>query len=174
MRFVTEAGLATSRKGATMMKVLLWVVLGFVVILFALAAFTIFQSPGTRTISRSYSYSAFVTVVDDGKVEEVAFRGANITGLFKDGSRFDTLVPHAQLIPALTDRLLAAKVGVVARPENDPSETPWYVSLVVSWLPFLIYVGSLWLFMGRPIMALTRKLDAYIKATQNAAGGNPA
>jgi cell division protease FtsH len=155
------------------LKVLLWTVPWLVLVLFVL---TVFQPPGTPPgmQSRAYAYSDFIAAVEAGKVSEVVFQGATITGQFKDGSRFDTLAPHTGLIPALTDRLLARKdVAVVARP-GESSEVPWAVSLVVSWLPYLLYLLSLWLFMGRPIMALTRKLDDYIKATRDAAGGNRA
>jgi cell division protease FtsH len=160
-------------EGATMMKVVRWIVLGLVLVVFALAAFTIFQPPRTPPAMRSYTYSDFVAAVEAGKVDEVVFQGASITGQFKDGSSFYTLAPHTQLIPALTDRLLAGKVIVAARP-GDSSEVHRAVSLVVSWLPFVISLVSLWLFIGRPITALTRRLDAYIKAAHDAAGGNAA
>jgi cell division protease FtsH len=141
-----------------------------------LAAFTVFQSPGTPPSlrSRAYAYSEFIAAVEAGKVDEVVFQGAAITGQLKDGSRFDTLAPHTGLIPALTDRLLARKdVIVVARP-GESSEVRWAVSLAISWLPYLLYLLSLWLFIGRPIMALAHKLDDYVKATRGAAGGNAA
>jgi cell division protease FtsH len=159
-----------------MPNVLRWIILGFVLVFLTLAALTLFQSPGTPPSlrSRAYAYSDFIAAVEAGKVDQVVFQGAAIAGQFKDGSRFDTLAPHTGLIPALTDRLLARKdVIIVARP-GEPSETPWAVSLAISWLPYLLYLLSLWLFMGRPIMALTRKLDDYIRATRGAAGGNPA
>jgi cell division protease FtsH len=159
-----------------MTNVLRWVILGFVAVFLTLAAFTVFQSPGTPPSlrSRAYAYSEFIAAVEAGKVDEVVFQGAAITGQLKDGSRFDTLAPHTGLIPALTDRLLARKdVIVVARP-GESSEVPWAFSLAISWLPYLLYLLSLWLFMARPIMALAHKLDDYVKATRGAAGGNAA
>jgi cell division protease FtsH len=171
---------------ATMAKLLIGIVLGFI-IGFIIAVFVVlgllFNSPrSSLTAPRAMTYSAFIAAVDDGKVEEVVFQGANLTGRFKDsarltdGTRFETLVPHTQLIPALTDRLLASKVAVVARPENDTSDTPWWVSVAIAWLPFLIaygvFFGGLWLFLARPVMALTRQLEAYTKAAHS--GGNPA
>jgi cell division protease FtsH len=158
-------------------KLLLGFVLGFMIAAFVVLAL-VFNSPRMApSLTRSYSYSDFVTAIDDGKIHEVVFRGASITGRLKDGSQFETLAPHAQLLPALTDRLLASKVTVIARPaENDPSEISPVVSVVVAWLPLLVLYGlffiGLWRFVARPVMALARQLEEYTKAVHSAPAGN--
>jgi cell division protease FtsH len=158
-------------------KLLLGIVLGFIIAAFVVLGL-VYNNPRTvPSLTRSYSYSDFVTAIDDGKIHEVVFRGASITGRFRDGSPFETLAPHTQLLPALTDRLLASKVIVIARPaENDPSEIPAAVSAVIAWLPLLVtyalfFIG-LWRFVARPVMALARQLEEYTKATHSAGRGN--
>lgn len=125
--------------------------------------------PTARSATSGISYSRFVADVDDGKVEEVIIQGAKIAGRFKDQHVFETLAPHVQVLPALTDRLLANKVMVTARPtEDDPSAT----SVLVAWTPFLIsyafFFGGLWFFMTRPMLALVRQLSAYTRAAHHA------
>jgi hypothetical protein len=73
-----------------------------------------------------------------------------------------------------SDRLLASKFAVVARPENDTSDIPTWLSAIIAWLPFLVvygvFFGRLWLFLARPVLALTRQLEAYTEAVYNADG----
>jgi len=101
----------------------------------------------------------------------VTFQGSKIVGRFTTGHTFRTLAPHSQLLPALTDRLLAKMVTVTARPmEDDQSYAiPWIASLIVQGLFF----GALWLFMARPLSALVRQLDASTRAAQRGAGEPP-
>jgi cell division protease FtsH len=92
-------------------------VLGAVVLL---ALFNLFSSP-SRLIRPPplTDYSRFIADVDEGKVEQVTFRGSVVIGRLKDGQLFESAVPHVQIIPSLTDRLLAKGVAVAARLTSD-------------------------------------------------------
>jgi len=139
--------------------------IGFLVVLFMLMA-----NPTTNLEPRERAYSQFIADVDAGTIEEVTFQGSKIVGRFKDGHTFRTLAPHALLLPALTDRLLAKKVTVTARPVEDDQAyiIQWICTLMVQG----VFFGALWLFMARPLSALVRQLAA-TTAAQHGAGEPP-
>ena len=70
----------------------------------------------------------------------MTFQGSKIVGRFTTGRTFGTLAPHSQLLPALTDRLLAKKVTVTARPVEDDQ------SYVISWIakPKRVIINKGW------------------------------
>src|SRR5215510_4776198 len=138
---------------------------------FGLAALFSSLSSPTVSVVVSYPYSEFVADLDNDKIEEVTLQGPKIFGTFKSKKVFQTLAPHSQVLPALTDRLLTKNVTVTARPmEDDPSMT----SVLIAWFPYLInwatFFGGIWLLMTRPILALVRQLDAYIQAQRVPSG----
>jgi len=116
-----------------------YVALCIVIILLLLALFTLFQSPGLRnTQSDIYiSYSQFLVEIDAGKVRDVLFRGySKIHGTFKDDrGTFQIYVPND---PTLIPRLYGKGVTITTQPLQD--DIPWFVSLVMSWLPFIALI----------------------------------
>ena len=119
----------------------IWVI----AVLLLLALFTLFQNPGTRHRTNEIPYSQFVTSVDQGRVREVLLRGPEISGIFTDGRSFQSYGPaNPNLIPQLQSK----GVAVTIRPQQD--ELPWWVSLVVSWLPF-IFLIAVWIFLSQQI-----------------------
>lgn len=144
-----------------------WLVLGGVLgALVLLALFNLFSTPTTSPRPRPlYDYSRFIADVDEGKVYRVTFRGSIIGGEFKDGRVFESSAPHAQVIPALTDRLLAKGVTIGARlpPEED---VPSLLSVAVNWAPLIIFYAVFYFVFARPVLALARQMEAYVKSTQ--------
>ena len=65
-----------------------------------------------------------------GKVRDVLIQGPDIHGTFTDGRSFQTYAPND---PTLVQRLYSKGVAITARPQGD--NVPWFVSLLVSWLP---------------------------------------
>ena len=106
----------------------LWVI----IVLLLLALFTLFQNPGQRTSSQDISFSQLLTEVDQGHVRDVVIQGPEIHGTFTNGSSFQTYAPND---PTLVTRLYNGKVQITAKPPGD--NVPWFVSLLVSWLPFI-------------------------------------
>src|SRR5438105_586818 len=104
----------------------LWVI----IVLLLLALFTLFQSPGTRTTSTDISFSQLLTDVDAGRVRDVLIQGPEIHGTFIDGRNFNSYAPND---PNLVQRLYSKNVQITARPQQN--DVPWFVSLLVSWLP---------------------------------------
>src|SRR6186713_2307636 len=116
----------------------LWVI----IVLLLLALFTLFQNPGQRASSQDISFSQLLTEVDAGKVRDVLIQGPDIHGTFTDGRSFQTYAPND---PNLVQRLYGKGVSITARAQGD--SVPWFVSLLVSWLPFLIL--AVWIFFMR-------------------------
>lgn len=110
------------------------------IILLMFGVFNLFNQPPTP--QDQLTYSDFLTQVQEGKVSEVAIQGQNITGKLDGGKTFRTFAPRDT---NLVERLMDAKVNIKAEPQED---SPWYMTLLVSWLPMLLLIG-VWVFFMR-------------------------
>src|SRR3974377_279650 len=119
----------------------LWVI----IVLLLLALFTLFQNPGQRTTSQDISFSQLLSDVDQGRVRDVLIQCPEIHGTYTDGHSFQTYAPSD---PSLIQRLYNKGVQITARPQSD--NVPWFVSLLISWLPFVALIG-VWIFLLRSI-----------------------
>src|SRR6187551_3466267 len=132
----------------------LWVI----IVLLLLALFTLFQNPGQRASSQDISFSQLLTEVDAGKVRDVLIQGPDIHGTFTDGRTFQTYAPSD---PTLVQRLYGKGVAITARPQGD--SVPWFVSLLVSWLPFIALIG-VWIFLSRQMQGAGGKALGFGKS----------
>ncbi|MEW5773466.1 MAG: ATP-dependent zinc metalloprotease FtsH [Thermodesulfobacteriota bacterium] len=92
------------------------------------------------------SYSQFLEYVDRGEITEVRIQGQRITGTMADNQRFSSFAPED---PGLVQRLVDKKVQVTAEPTDD---SPWYMTLLVSWFPMLLLIG-VWIFFMRQMQS---------------------
>src|SRR5215813_7750780 len=127
--------------------------LGVIIVLFLLALFTLFQNPGQRSVSQLISLSQFLNDVDQGKIRDVVIQGQEIRGTYVDGQRFDTYAPND---PTLLQRLYGKGISIAVGPSQD--NVPWFVSLLVSWVPFLLTI-ALWIWSVRMISRALRTPD---------------
>jgi len=132
----------------------LWVI----IVLLLLALFSLFQSPGQRTSANDISFSQLLSDVDQGRVRDVVIEGPNISGSFTDGRQFQTYAPND---PSLIQRLYGKGVAITARPPSD--NVPWFVSLLVSWLPFIALIG-VWIFLSRQMQGAGGKAMGFGKS----------
>jgi cell division protease FtsH len=132
----------------------LWVI----IVLLLLALFTLFQNPGQRASSQDISFSQLLTEVDQGHVRDVVIQGPEIHGTFTNGSSFQTYAPND---PTLVSRLYTGKVSITAKPPGD--NVPWFVSLLVSWLPFIALIG-VWIFLSRQMQGGAGKAMGFGKS----------
>jgi cell division protease FtsH len=132
----------------------LWVI----IVLLLLALFTLFQNPGQRASSQDISFSQLLTEVDQGHVRDVVIQGPEIHGTFTNGSSFQTYAPND---PTLVSRLYNGKVSITAKPPGD--NVPWFVSLLVSWLPFIALIG-VWIFLSRQMQGGAGKAMGFGKS----------
>jgi len=132
----------------------LWVI----IVLLLLALFTLFQNPGQRASSQDISFSQLLTEVDQNHVRDVVIQGPEIHGTFTNGSSFQTYAPND---PTLVSRLYNGKVSITAKPPGD--NVPWFVSLLVSWLPFIALIG-VWIFLSRQMQGGAGKAMGFGKS----------
>jgi len=87
-------------------------------------------------------YSDFIDLVEKGHVSEVTIQGSNVEGKLVDGKSFKTYAPKdANLVSILKEK----KVRISAKPDEG---TPWYMTILISWLPIILLVG-VWVFFMR-------------------------
>jgi cell division protease FtsH len=114
----------------------LWLVL-------ALVLFMIFSVFSHRYQSEpEVIFSEFMGAVERGDVREVVIQGHHIQGKYKNGEQFRSFVPDdPDLVKSLRDK----QVKVAAKPDD---ESPWYMVLLLNWLPMLLLIG-VWIFFMR-------------------------
>jgi cell division protease FtsH len=132
----------------------LWVI----IVLLLLALFTLFQNPSQRPASQDISFSQLLTEVDAGRVRDVLIQGPEIHGTFSDGRSFQTYAPND---PTLVQRLYGKGVAITARSQTE--SVPWFVSLLVSWLPFIALIG-VWIFLSRQMQGGAGKAMGFGKS----------
>ena len=132
----------------------LWVI----IVLLLLALFTLFQNPGQRASSQDIPFSQLLSDIDAGKVRDVVIQGPEIHGTYTTGGSFQTYAPND---PTLVKRLYDGKVTITAKPQGD--NVPWFVSLLVSWLPFIALIG-VWVFLSRQMQGGAGKAMGFGKS----------
>jgi cell division protease FtsH len=114
----------------------MWLVIGLTMILL----FQLFNKPPRP--SDSITYSEFWSNVEKGAINKVSLQGGEISGIGQDGRPFRTVAPNdTELIPMLRQ----SSVDITVK---KPEETPWYLTIFVSWFPMLLLVG-VWIFFMR-------------------------
>ncbi|EAQ36687.1 peptidase M41, FtsH [Nitrobacter sp. Nb-311A] len=139
---------------ANMRNFALWVI----IVLLLLALFTLFQNPGHHTTAQDISFSQLLAETDQNNVRDVVIQGQEIRGTFTNGSTFQTYAPSD---PGLVKKLYDAKVQITAKPPGD--SVPWFVSLLVSWLPFIALIG-VWIFLSRQMQGGAGKAMGFGKS----------
>ncbi len=118
----------------------LWLVISLMMILL----FNLFNQ--SRIQDSEISYTEFMTRVDKANVAGVVIQGQEISGTQVDGARFKTFAPDdADLINILRSR----GVTIKAKP---PTESPWYMTILVSWFPMVLLIG-VWIFFMRQMQS---------------------
>jgi len=123
-------------------NIALWLLITLVMIFL----FNYFNSVEHARTKTTINYSRFLDLVKADKVTKVTLQGDEITGEFSDGKAFKSYSPAD---PDLVKLLQSRKVEITARPKED---SPWYTTLLVSWLPMLVLVG-IWIFFMRQMQA---------------------
>jgi cell division protease FtsH len=118
-------------------NLIFWVVVG----LFMILLFNLFSIQG-QSPDEDVTFSEFVGKVERGEIREVTIRGNHVNGLFKDGRPFKTYTAE---YPDLVKTLRANNVTISVKP---PEDNPWYITLLVTWGPFVLFL-ALWFFLMR-------------------------
>ena len=92
------------------------------------------------------NYSQFLSMVNDDRVAEVVIQGRELLVTDVNRARYKVYAPSdPELMPLLRQK----KVVISARPEAD---SPWYMTLLVSWFPMLVLIG-VWVFFMRQMQS---------------------
>jgi len=114
----------------------MWLVIGLTMILL----FNLFNKPQVQRVE--ITYSDFLSSIESGAITQVTIEGDEISGTLRGGNAFRTITPaDSELIPLLRK----AGVDISVKQKED---TPWYVTILVSWFPMLLLIG-VWIFFMR-------------------------
>ncbi len=115
-----------------------WVVL----LLLILALFNLFSGGQATLNARNLSYSEFIQQVEAGKVAAVTLDGERVTIKGTDNATYSTVKPDGEM---LTDKLIAKGIDVQVTPQQQSG----FMSLLMTFLPFLVLIGVWIYFMNR-------------------------
>ena len=92
------------------------------------------------------SYTEFLAMVEGERVTDVVIQGQELAVTDTNRSHFKVYAPQdTDLIKILRQK----KVPISAKP---PAESPWYMSVLVSWFPMIVLIG-VWIFFMRQMQA---------------------
>ncbi len=94
----------------------------------------------------SISYTEFLSMVETERVSEVVLQGQDLLVTDTNRNRFKVFAPQD---PDLIKILRGKGVTINAKP---PAESPWYMSVLVSWFPMIVLIG-VWIFFMRQMQA---------------------
>ncbi|MDE2179935.1 MAG: ATP-dependent zinc metalloprotease FtsH [candidate division NC10 bacterium] len=114
----------------------LWLVVGLIMVL----VFNMFSQ--NQPQEKEMIFSDFMAKVTKGEVAEVIVKGADIKGKLTSGEIFRT---YAADDKDMISELRQKGVRIIARPVDG---NPWYVNMLLSWLPMLLFIG-VWVFFMR-------------------------
>ncbi|MGD9808361.1 MAG: ATP-dependent zinc metalloprotease FtsH [Deferribacterales bacterium] len=114
----------------------LWLIIAFIMV------FLFNVISGTQAARKNISYSEFLDQVATSNVQSVTIKQNKVSGMFNEGGQFETYTPDdAELVKTLREN----KVQITALP---PDRNPWYMQVLISWLPMLLLIG-VWIFFMR-------------------------
>ncbi len=116
---------------------LFWGMIG----LFMIALFTLFSAPPPAQ-EETIVFSEFMTKLDKGDLEKVTIQGNHISGQLKDKTRIRT---YSADDPTMVNALREKNVQIEVKP---PDASPWYITLLVTLGPFVLFLG-IWIFFMR-------------------------
>jgi len=132
-------------------NIALWLVISLIFIML----YHFFNQP--RGGREDLIFSDFVDHVEKGQVVEVTIQGENVYGSLMNGKAFKTYVPKdSGIVPYLREK----GVRMAAKPAE---ESPWYMTVLVSWFPTLLLIG-VWIFFMRQMQAGGGKAMAFGKS----------
>ncbi|HEY0157346.1 MAG TPA: ATP-dependent zinc metalloprotease FtsH [Thermoanaerobaculia bacterium] len=150
---------------STVKTALLWVVI--IVLVFLL--WSLFNT--AKGASEQIPFSTFISRVNDGYVEKVTIRGADIRGETKPaapgGKREFHATGPSQLPDDLHKRLEDKGVIVEFEPERDAP----FITALITWAPFLFLIG-LWIFFMRQMQAGGNKALSFGKSKAKLLSGS--
>ena len=117
-------------------------VFGMLVGLSMLFLLNLWSAPTRAVISEEVIFSEFMAKLDRGDIEKVIVQGHRLSGILKDNSQLRTYMTD---YPDLVQELREKHVQIEVKPASD---SPWYMTMLMTWGPFVLFLG-LWVFLMR-------------------------
>ena len=118
----------------------LWLVITLMMIML----YNLFNQP--HLSETTLSYSEFLAMVENEQVAEVLIQGQELLVKDTNRTRYKVYAPQDnELIPTLRRK----GVAIAAK---SPAESPWYMSVLVSWFPMIVLIG-VWIFFMRQMQS---------------------
>ncbi|NJN68904.1 MAG: ATP-dependent zinc metalloprotease FtsH, partial [Nitrospira sp.] len=133
-------------------NLLFWVVVG----LFMILLFNLFSVP-THAPEEEVIFSEFMAKLDKGDFEKVIIKGNHISGVLRDKTRIRT---YSADYPEFVKTLREMDLQIEVKP---PDESPWYITFLVTWGPFILFLG-LWFFLMRQMQVGGNKALSFGKS----------
>lgn len=120
------------------------IALWLVIMLMMIMLYNMFNQQ--RMPETTVGYSEFLAMVDDERVAEVVIQGQELFITDINRRNFEVFAPQdVDLIKILRQK----GVSISAKPLSD---TPWYMSVLVSWFPMILLIG-VWIFFMRQMQS---------------------
>ncbi len=97
-------------------------------------------------VEADIGYSEFLSMVEAEQVLDVVIQGRELIVTDRDQRKFKVFSPDDS---SLIETLRRKGVNIKARPE---AESPWYMSVLVSWFPMIVLIG-VWIFFMRQMQS---------------------
>jgi cell division protease FtsH len=118
----------------------LWII----IVLMMIMLYNIFNQQ--HVTDTDIGYSEFLAMVDSGKLSKVLIQGNNLTITDQGGVRYHVYTPEdSEMISLLRNK----GISIEAKPE---AQTPWFISILVSWFPMVLLIG-VWIFFMRQMQS---------------------
>ncbi|WP_312138992.1 ATP-dependent zinc metalloprotease FtsH [Brevundimonas sp.] len=97
-------------------------------------------APGAAGRPAEINYSQLITAIEAQEIKEVTVRGESVSGVYKNDSRFTTVLPFPN--PELIDKMNAAGIAV----DGKSTKAPWWSGVLGLLLPVVLII-AFWLFI---------------------------
>ena len=118
--------------------------LWLVITLMMFMLYTLFNQQ--RLGETNISYSQFLSMVENEAVAEVVIQGQELLVTDTNRNRFKVYSPDD------TDMIRILREKGVAITAKPPAESPWYMSVLISWFPMIVLIG-VWVFFMRQMQS---------------------
>ncbi len=118
----------------------LWIV----IVLMMIMLYNIFSQQ--QYSETEIGYSEFLNMVERDQVANVVIQGEELTVTRENGEQYRAYAPKDdELVSMLRDK----GVAIEAKP---PQDTPWFISILVSWFPMILLIG-VWIYFMRQMQS---------------------
>jgi cell division protease FtsH len=117
--------------------------------------FNLFNRPQVKP--ETINFSQFINAVERGEIASVTIQGNKVSGRYLDGRKFKLFIPE---YPDLVRNLREKGVEISAKP---PEDSPFWQSILISWLPMLLLI-AVWIFFMRQVQVGGGKALAFGKS----------